>query len=221
MELAAARCLVVGGGEVAQRKAESLLDAGAEVTVVSPMLTPVLQEHARDGRIGHISRAYVQGDMRGHLLVFAATDDASVHKALSEEARALAIPINVADEPELCTFIMPAVVRRGALSIAVSTAGASPAMAKRIARRIGRMFGPEYGVALEILRAARIRLRAGEPSAIRRASALSALAASRLPVLVRKGEVEGIERVLMRHVGAGLGELGLARPQSGETLAAR
>ncbi len=221
LQVAAARCLIVGGGEVAQRKAQSLLDAGADVAVISPALTPGLEKHARAGRIRHISRAYVLGDMRGHLLVFAATDDATLHKALCEEARALSIPINVADEPELCSFIMPAIVGRGALTIAVSTAGASPAMAKRIAGRIERIFGPEYGVALEIIRAARVRLRDRESSAIRRSRALSALAASRLAALVRRGDVAGIERVLRRHVGAGLEELGLAPLQSGETQAAR
>lgn len=223
MEVGAARCLVVGGGEVAQRKAQSLLDAGAEVTVVSPAINSLLEDHARAGRITHIRRAYAAGDMRGHALVFAATSDAILHKALFEEARALSIPINVADEPELCSFIMPAAIKRGALAIAVSTGGASPAMAKRIATRLERIFGPEYALTLEILRAARLRLKANETSAIRRSSALSSLAASHLPGALRRGDLDGVERVLRRYIGAGLEELGMAwlRPQSGETLPAR
>ncbi len=215
------RCLVVGGGAIAERKTGSLLEGGADVTVVSPTLTRFLNRQAASGRIRHISRAYEAGDLRGYALVFAASDDAALHRALFEEARALGIPINVADEPEMCSFIMPAVVRRGALTIAVSTTGSSPAMAKRIADRIGRIFGPEYALALEILRAARMRLKQRETSAVKRSRALSGLAASRLPALLRDGDVSGIERLMRRHVGAGLEELGLARVQSGETRAAR
>lgn len=223
LQVAGSRCMVVGAGEVAARKAQSLLDAGAEVTVVSPALGASMEDGARAGRIRHISRAYETGDMRGYALVFAATDDAVLHKNLFDEARALSIPINVADEPEFCTFIMPAVTVRGALKIAVSTGGASPAMAKRIAARIDRVFGPEYAVTLEILRAARLHLKTTQASVARRSRLLSALAASRLPAYLRRGDLESADRVLRRTVGTGLEELGVSteRLHSGETPAAR
>lgn len=207
----AAKCLVVGGGEVAQRKVSGLLEAGAEVTVISPGLTPLLADHARAVRIRHIRRRYEAGDMAGYLLVYAATDDAQLHRRLFAEARELSIPINVADVPELCTFIMPAIMARGALKIAVSTGGASPAMAKRIVRRLERLFGPEYGLTMEVLRAARRWLRAKEPSVEKRGRKLAALAAARIPDYFRKGEIDAVDRVLLRHLGAGLKELGLNR----------
>ncbi len=193
LDVTGRRCLVVGGGEVAARKVVSLLDAGAEVTVVSPSLVDELRDLARERRIRYLNRAYEAGDMAGAALVYAASDDAQLHKRLHDEARAHRIPINVADAPELCTFIAPAVVTRGSLKIAVSTEGASPAMARRIRRRLERLFGPEYGLALEVLRAARNHLKANEPDIRIRATKLTALAAARIPEYLRKGDIDAVD----------------------------
>lgn len=203
-------CLVVGGGGVAQRKVESLLEAGASVTVVSPSLTPELERYLRQGTIRHLARPYAEGDMTGAALVYCATGDPALGRALHAEALGLGIPINVADLPELCTFIVPAVVHRGRLGIAVSTSGTSPAMAKRIRRRLERLFGPEYGLALEVLGAARQRLRETEPDAGERARRLGALALSGLAQYLRRGEFEAADRLVQRHAGTGLAELGIA-----------
>jgi precorrin-2 dehydrogenase len=202
-------CMVVGGGAVAARKAAALLDAGARVTVVSPRLCAPLARLSREGGLSHIAREYRRGDMRGSLLVYAATDDAGLHRELAAEARELAILLNVADQPELCSFTAPAVISRGALKIAISTGGASPALAARLRRELEERIGAEYGAALQILRAARRHLRAAGLDSASRAARLRALADSELPRLLVSGDAAAIDALLIRHLGAGLAALGL------------
>src|SRR5258708_25555180 len=132
LDVTGRQCFVVGGGEVAVRKVEALLEAGALVTVVSPSLSPPVEAIVASGLVTHIARTYERGDIRGCVLVYAATDDPKLQRELAAEARALGIPVNVVDVPELCTFIAPAVVKRGALQIAISTGGPSPAFAARL-----------------------------------------------------------------------------------------
>ncbi|HXH84952.1 MAG TPA: bifunctional precorrin-2 dehydrogenase/sirohydrochlorin ferrochelatase, partial [Candidatus Tectomicrobia bacterium] len=122
-------CVVIGGGAVAERKVDGLLAAGAAVTIVSPLVTPRLARWAADGWIRHVRRAYRVGDLRGHRLAFVATDDGAVTAAVAAEARARGVWVNAADEPAHCDFALPAVLRRGALAVAVGTGGASPALA--------------------------------------------------------------------------------------------
>jgi precorrin-2 dehydrogenase/sirohydrochlorin ferrochelatase len=210
LDVTGRRCLVIGGGEVAARKVASLLDAGAEVVVVSPSLGEAMAELARAGRIIYTTRGYAPGDMAGAALVYAATDDALLHQRLHAEASARGIPINVADVPALCTFIAPAVLTRGSLTIAVSTDGASPAMAKRIIARLGGLFGPEYAVGLDVLRAARRHLQAHEPDLRIRARKLTALARARIPEHLREGDLAAIEKILRREINVGLEALGFA-----------
>jgi precorrin-2 dehydrogenase/sirohydrochlorin ferrochelatase len=204
------KCLVVGGGEVAARKVTTLLEAGAEVFILSPEINPTIVELARQRKVVHMKREYSQGDMEGASLVYATTDDSALHQRLYAEARGRGIPINVADVPSLCTFISPAVLTRGVLKIAVSTGGASPGMAKRIVDRLERLFGPEYGVALEIMRAARHHLKSTESNVQTRARKLTALAASRIPEFLRKGDLEAIDKLLTHHIGIGIEALGLS-----------
>jgi len=198
-------CTVVGGGEVAAGKIESLLEAGACVTVVSPRLSPSLEAIVARGLVTHIARDYARGDMRGCVLVYAATDDPKLHRELAAEARALGIPINVVDVPELCTFIAPAVVKRGALQIAISTAGASPAFASRLKSALEQQFGTEYAVTLEVLRAARRRLHADEIDPADRMRRLKDLANSALPEAIAIGDRAAIERILATCLGDGVG----------------
>jgi precorrin-2 dehydrogenase/sirohydrochlorin ferrochelatase len=159
--------------------------------------------------------------MAGAALVYAASDDAQLHKRLHDEACERGIPINVADAPELCTFIAPAVVSRGSLKIAVSTEGASPAMARRIRRRLERLFGPEYGLALEVLRAARIHLKANEPDIRVRAKKLTALAAARIPEYLRKDDIDAVDEIVRGEIGVGLDALGLSRMRTRAETEAR
>jgi precorrin-2 dehydrogenase/sirohydrochlorin ferrochelatase len=202
-------CVVVGGGDAAERKARALLEAGARVTLIGAALTATLGAMAKAGTIAHRCRDFQPADLDGAALVYVATDDLTLSAAVAAEARRRAIPVNVADAPELCSFIAPAVVQRGALQIAISTSGASPALARRLRAELENRFGPEYGPALEIMRAARCLLREREPDAKARARRLNALAESDLVDCLARGEWARADRLATEHVGAGLVELGI------------
>lgn len=148
MDLTGSKCLIVGGGEVALRKAQSLAEAGAHVTVIAP------EVHARLAELENVTveqRVWRVGDAAGYALVFAATSDRVLNQAVSEEAQGNGTPVNVVDDPELCSFIVPACVRRGDLVIAISTSGASPMLSKRIRRELETHYGPEYAEFVALL----------------------------------------------------------------------
>jgi precorrin-2 dehydrogenase/sirohydrochlorin ferrochelatase len=169
LDLTDKRCVIVGGGRVAERKAESLLEAGAAVTVISPAFTPLLEQRYESGRVTLVRERYRQGmaELREALLVFAATDDADVNAAVRLEAEAMGKLVSVADDPAGSGFIVPAVVRRGKLVITVSTEGASPAVSKRVRQELEQTFGAEYEVYLELLQELRslIQSRVSETAA--------------------------------------------------------
>ncbi len=160
LDLRGRRCLVVGGGAVGERKVQGLLRSGADVTVVSPRLTPDLAALARVGLITHRPRPFRRADVRGARLVIAATGAPSVDAAVAAEARRRRALVNVVDRPAECDVILPSVLRRGPLQIAVSTGGRSPALAREIRRRLERVIGPEYAALVERVGAARDRARA-------------------------------------------------------------
>jgi len=160
LDLRGRRCLVVGGGDVGERKARALLDCGAEVTVVSPGLTPGLAALATGGSLRWRRRAFRKVDVRGCTLVIAASGVASVDTAVAAEARRRGALLNVVDRPAQCDFIFPSVLRRGHLQIAVSTGGRSPALAREIRKRLEPQFGPEYATLVERVGVARLRARA-------------------------------------------------------------
>ena len=137
-------CLVVGGGEVGTEKVEGLLACDARVTLVAPEAEPPLADLAQEGSIQWHRREFEPQDLEGHFLVIAATADTDVNVAVYEDAEARAMLVNVVDVPPLCNFILPAIVRTGPLAIAISTAGASPALAKRMKREVSEMFGEPY-----------------------------------------------------------------------------
>jgi precorrin-2 dehydrogenase/sirohydrochlorin ferrochelatase len=205
LDVTGRKCVVVGGGEIAARKVEALLEAGAHVTVVGPHLSPLLESIAARRLVTHIARDYERGDIRGCVLLYAATDDPKLHRELVAEARGLGIPVNVVDVPELCTFISPAVVNRGDLQIAISTSGASPAFAARLRRELEDQFGAEYALTLAVLRAARRRLHADEMDPADRMRRLKELADSALPDAIAVGDVAAIERILATCLGDGVG----------------
>jgi precorrin-2 dehydrogenase/sirohydrochlorin ferrochelatase len=138
------RCLVVGAGNVAESKIESLLVAEASVHVVAPVATPKVREWAREGRIEWSARKYVPGDLGGIFLVIAATGSPALHDDIYAEARSRGVLCNAVDEPQRCDFYFPAVVRRGDLQIAISTGGLSPALAQRLRKELEQQFGPEW-----------------------------------------------------------------------------
>ncbi|MBZ0155597.1 MAG: bifunctional precorrin-2 dehydrogenase/sirohydrochlorin ferrochelatase [Alphaproteobacteria bacterium] len=147
-------CVVVGGGKVAERKVASLLRSGAKVTVISPALTGALAKKKEKGIIAHRERNYRKGDLKGAFLVVAATSDEETNRKISGDAPCL---VNVVDRPEMANFIVPSVVSRGLLTVAVSTSGASPALARALREEIGLLYGKEFGQFLVFLRALRKR----------------------------------------------------------------
>src|SRR5881628_2315927 len=165
------RCLVVGGGEIGERKARALLACGAQVTVVSPTATRGLAALALEGRIVERRRSFRRADLRGCALVVAATGDPAVDDAVAALARRARVLVNVVDRPESCDFILPSVLRRGELQIAVSTGGRSPALAREIRRRLEPMFGPEYAELVEQVGRERAHARLRASTAVRRLAA--------------------------------------------------
>ena len=150
LDLAGRHALLVGGGEVAAQKAGPLIDAGAVLRVVAPAVVPALAARIDAGEATWERREVRQGDTAGAAVVVCATDQREVNKQVSEEARAGGIAVNVVDDPELCTFIVPSTVRRGPLQVAVSTGGRSPAFAKFMRMELERAVGEEYGVLAEM-----------------------------------------------------------------------
>ena len=159
LNLQGKRCLVVGGGEVASRKVQGLLDAGAVVVVVSPALTEPLLALAQQGAIQHDARPFQDNDVAGCALVIGATNQPAVNEAVSQAARQRGIWVNIVDTPAACDFIAPAIVRRGALQIAISTGGNSPTLAQRIRAQLEQTYGPQYAELLAWLGQERERIR--------------------------------------------------------------
>jgi precorrin-2 dehydrogenase / sirohydrochlorin ferrochelatase len=156
LKLSGRRCLVIGGGEVGLEKVEGLLACDGRVTVIAPELEPALERYAREGSIDWEQRRYAgASDLEDAFMVIAATDDTDVNIAVYENAERRAMLVNVVDVPPLCNFILPAIVRSGPLAIAISTAGASPALAKRMKREIAGQFGEPYARLAVLLNEAR------------------------------------------------------------------
>jgi len=144
LKLGGRRCVVVGGGEIGLEKVEGLLACDADVVLVAPEAVPELQELAREGSIAWERREFRPEDLEGSFLVIASTDDTDVNIAVYDDAERRTMLVNVVDVPPLCNFILPAIVRTGPLAIAISTAGASPALAKRMKAEVSELFGSEY-----------------------------------------------------------------------------
>jgi precorrin-2 dehydrogenase/sirohydrochlorin ferrochelatase len=145
------KTVVIGGGSIAARKVEGLLATGAQVTVISPALVPELQLLIDSERINYIQRSYQVGDLESAYLVIAATNDISTNQAVWTEAIKRNCLVNVVDDPEHSTFILPAILQRGEMSVAISTGGGSPALARRLRERLEKIIGPEYGILTELL----------------------------------------------------------------------
>jgi precorrin-2 dehydrogenase/sirohydrochlorin ferrochelatase len=148
-------CIVVGGGSVAERKVKNLLQAGARVKVISPELTPPLSRLRDEKKIAHLSRSYRKKDLRGALLAIAATNNRPINERVFREATADRIPVNVVDDPAHSSFIVPSLVKKKDLMVAISTSGRSPALARILRQKLEKEIGPEYGRFLRLLGAVR------------------------------------------------------------------
>jgi siroheme synthase-like protein len=159
LEMKDRRCVVIGGGAVAERRVEGLVAVGANVTVISPAITDQLRNMLTRGAIRHVAREYRTGDRAGYDLVFVATDNSEINAAVAAEAPSLRIWVNSADDPGHCEFILPAVVRRGGLAVAVSTGGVSPAATRAIREELDEYFTAEHANFVQIAGEVRRELR--------------------------------------------------------------
>lgn len=180
VKLEGRRCLVVGGGAVGLQKIRSLLDCGAKVTVIAPDAATEVRELAEQSRIDWSQRKYEPGDITGHLMVIAATNDAKVNHAVYEDASAADVLANAVDDPPYCDFYFGSVVRRGPLQIGISTAGESPAFAQRLRQQLESLLDEGTGPWLERLGALRREVLAAYPAGEERNHLLRTLATREL-----------------------------------------
>jgi len=159
LDLKGRKCVVVGGGSVAERKIGILLEHQASVTVISPTLSQGLQHLAEQGAIQTIIRNYQAGDLEEAFLVIAATDDTCINTAIADQRGKQRALVNVVDNPEISDFIVPALVRRGDITIAISTAGKSPALARKIRAELEKNFGAEYATLVRLVNEVRSELK--------------------------------------------------------------
>lgn len=193
-------CLVVGGGNVGTRKAKGLLAAGALVTVVSPELNPGLKALTPDP-VRWRERGYRPEDLDGMFLVFGATDDEALNRRIYADAGKRNMLCNIADRPDICSFILPSVVHRGDLLLAISTSGKSPAFAKKLRQDLERQYGKEYAIFLRLMGAIRKRLLSAGHSPEAHKTQFEALLDAGLAELVCRGDSTGADRLLARILG--------------------
>jgi len=194
LDLRGRRAVVIGGGAVAEQKVHGLVGAGAHVTVVSTDVTPALGALARRNAIEHKRRPYRRGDIKGAWLAIAATDDRGTNGAVWAEAEQLGVPLNAVDDLEHCSFIAPAVHRKGDITVAVSTAGKSPALAVRLRQRIARLVGRAEARLCELLGELRPGLAERVPDTPARTALWYRIVDSDVIDFVRRGDVEGARR---------------------------
>ena len=150
----------MGGGDVAERKVQRLLECDARVVVIGRTLTPALEIMTKDGSIDWIEGDYDEAHLHDAFLVIGATDKEEVNARISEDAREKGIVVNIADDPEKCDFILPSLFQRGDLTVAISTGGKSPALAKKMREELEGLYGPEYLILLNLLGAIREKIKA-------------------------------------------------------------
>jgi len=178
LDVAGKRAVVIGGGAVAARKAATLSSAGALVLVISPELHPDLALMVKNGAVAHESRRYQPGDLAGAAVAVAATDNPETNIKAASEARASGVPVNCVRPPDAGDFIVPSSIKRGDLTVAISTGGGCPALSKRIRKDLESILGAEYGEFLEFLEESRGYLKSKVADEKNRQEALTALVES-------------------------------------------
>jgi precorrin-2 dehydrogenase/sirohydrochlorin ferrochelatase len=194
-------CLVVGGGVVGERKVKTLLECGARVTVIAPDVTEHLHRLASDGRIVLEFRTFQPSDVSDRFLVIGATDDEGANQQISQEASKRGILCNIADHPEACTFVLPAIVRQGDLLIAVSTSNKSPAVARSIRQALEKEFGPEYAMLLRLMGAIRQRLLAESKSPEAHKQVFERILHGGLLEMIRQDRTQDVTALLTSELG--------------------
>ncbi|HLF00980.1 MAG TPA: bifunctional precorrin-2 dehydrogenase/sirohydrochlorin ferrochelatase [Anaerolineales bacterium] len=201
LDLRNRRCVLVGGGPIAGGKARGLLDAGAHVIVIAPDLTPALTVFVQAERLTHHARRYRTGDLAGAFLAISATDDRAVNDAVWREANERGIPINVVDDPPHCTFIAPSILRRGDLTVAVSTGGKAPALAVRLREQFETLLGDEHARFLDLAGTLREPLAARYPDFETRKALWYRLVDSDVLDLLKRGDDAGAAQRITEIMG--------------------
>jgi precorrin-2 dehydrogenase/sirohydrochlorin ferrochelatase len=196
-------CLVVGGGEVGERKVKTLLDSGASVAVVSPEVTPWLEEKMHHGEVELLGSHYQEHHLQGQFLVIAATDDLELNCRIARDAEQKSLLCNVVDYPQEGNFILPALVQRGSLTVAISTSGKSPALARQLRQDLQQRFGPEYADFLDLMGAVRSRLLRESQDSRANKERFDRLVDSSLLEHVRQRDLEAVNRLLETVLGPG------------------
>ena len=193
-DLCGKRCVVIGGGLVAQRKITTLLGYGASIVLIGPEATKRMAAYAAQRRIRWIRRRFRPGDLAGAWLVYAATDDRTINAQVHREAQRRRVFANIVDQTPLCSFIAPSIMRRGELVVAVSTGGASPTLSKRLRRDLMERIGGEYGTMLRLLKNLRGRAKQRLPNYNDRKRYFDRLVQGDVFALVRRGETARARR---------------------------
>jgi len=186
LNLKARKCLVVGGGRVAERKVTSLLQCGAEIWIASPKLTEKLGKLVKEDRVNFAGTHYETEYLQGCFLVISAVDDPLVNARVADDCFARDIPVNAVDDPERCSFTVPSVLRRGSLCIAISTDGKSPLLSRRIREELEDSFGPEYAEFLDLMGEIRSQVIRDVPDIEERRRIFECLIDSDILELIRK-----------------------------------
>lgn len=179
--------IIIGGGNVCARKAETMMKYGARVTIVSPEFTDEIEAWARDGQLALKRKRYDAGDLEGATIVIASTDDTSVNEQVAADCRARRIPVNVVDVTPLCEFIVPAIIDKGSVQIAISTGGKSPALARTLKEDLQRLIGPEYAEVNELLGTLRESAKRVLPTDVDRKRFFDGILARGILELLREG----------------------------------
>jgi len=194
-------CVVIGGGKIAEGKVEGLLAVEARVTVISPELSPRLQELSNQKQITYIPRPYQAGDLTGAFMVICATDQAEINHQVWQEASANRQLVNVVDDTPRCNFIAPSILRKGDLTIAISTSGKAPALAVRLKERFQREIGPEYERFLELAGELREPLAKHIPDFETRKALWYELVDSDILEVLARGEEDSAKEIISQVVG--------------------
>lgn len=181
---------IIGGGEVCARKAETMLRYGARVTIVSPRFTAEIESWEREGRVVLRRKAYETADIETAHIVIASTDDTAVNERIAADCRARRIPVNVVDVTPLCEFIVPAIVEKGSIQIAISTGGKSPALARTLKEELQRTIGPEYDEVNTLLGSLREAAKGALPTDAARKRFFDGILARGILEMLREGRRE-------------------------------
>lgn len=196
LNLEGKKCLVVGAGRVAARKVGSLAECGALPVVVGEKVCDEMQELIDAGKATHIAQRFAEDQLEGAALVFGATDSEAVNREVYDHAMSLGIPVNVVNDLDLCSFIVPSVVRRGDLGIAISASGKSPAITKRLRKRLEDEFGDEWGIYVDIMGEAREKAKQTTSDQKTREKMFNELADSEMLEKIKAGDIDGARKLV-------------------------